>query len=401
MVKTLVKEVAENLYLLRLDDNEIKYFEALWHIPEGITYNAYLYLGPNTRILFDTWKIGFSSLFIETLRSLVEPKDIDVIIVHHMEPDHSGALKSLVELNPDIKVFGHPLVKNMIESFYGIENIVFRPVRDLEEISIKDIKLKFIYTPWLHWPETIMSYLYSTKTLFTGDVFGAFSIPSSVFGEELTQDYINSMRKYFVDVIGYYRQHVEKNIKKILDLGLDIELVAPLHGALWKDIGRIAEYYIKWGRGEGVENKVTVIYSSMYGFVEKAIQFAIELLRSLNVNVVVYKITDNHRSEISDILNDTIDSSAVILGTATYEAGIFPYMEFIVNQLAKKANSPKPVIIISSYGWGGVAGKFISNMLSKTKFKVLRIIEYKGMLTEDTLKDISDAVNELVKYVKT
>ncbi len=401
MVKTFVKEVIKDLYILRLDDDDVKYFEALWYIPEGITYNSYVYLGSNVRLLFDTWKIGYDQLFIETLRDIVDPRDIDYIIVHHMEPDHSGALSSIIKINSKIKVLGHPLAKGMLNSFYGIKDLAFRPVKDLEELIVDDIRLKFIYTPWLHWPETIMSYLYNLKTLFTGDVFGAFSIPSSLFGENLSKSYIDSMRKYFVNVIGYYRQHVEKNINKILGLGLDIKLVAPLHGAVWRNIREVSDYYIRWSLGKGVENKVTVVYSSMYGFVEKAIFLIVDLLRSKGVNVNIHKITDRSRSELSDILGDIIDSSAIILGAATYEAGIFPYMEFIINQIVKKANSRKPVIIVSSYGWGGIAGRLIQNILSKSKFDIIDVIEYKGLLNSSIRVKIERSVEKLLKIVES
>ncbi len=400
MVKTLVEEIARNLYILRLDDNDTKYFEALWYIPEGITYNSYLYLGPEAKILFDTWKIGYDSLFIETLKEVVEPRDIDYIVVHHMEPDHSGALSSLIKLNPRIKILGHPLAKDMMESFYGIRNVVFKPVKDLEELEIGGVKLKFIYTPWLHWPETIMSYLYNLKTLFAGDVFGSFSIPSSMFSDNLSYKYIDFMRKYFVNVVGYYRQYVEKNINKILSLNLDIQLVAPLHGALWRDIKRVSEYYIRWSRGEGIGNKVVIIYSSMYGFIEKAMILIAELLKSKGVNVSIHKITDKFRSEISNILSDVIDSSAIILGAATYEASVFPYMDFIINQIIKKADSSKPVVIVSSYGWGGVAGKLMRNMLSKSKFNIIDVIKYKGSLNTDVKVRIEKAVEELLRLLK-
>ena len=399
MVKTIIKEIARNLYILRLDDDSIRYFEALWYIPEGITYNSYIYLGSETRILFDTWKIGYDSMFIEALREVIEPKDIDYLVVHHMEPDHSGAIAPLIELNPRIKILGHPLVKNMMESFYGVRNANFRPVKDLEELDIGDEKIKFIYTPWLHWPETIMSYLYNLKTLFTGDVFGAYSIPNSIFSDELSHGYIDFMRKYFVNVIGHYRQHVEKNINKLLGLGLDVRLIAPLHGALWRDFEKAARYYIGWSRGEGVKGKVTIVYSSMYGFVEKAIRLVKELLESHGVNISVHKITDKYRSEISDILSDIIDSSAIVLGAATYEASVFPYMDYIINQIIRKTSPSKPVLIISSYGWGGVAGKMMKSTLSRSGFNVIDVIEYKGLLDDNVKARIKESVERIIRFL--
>ncbi len=400
VLKTNVFKITGNTYLLRLDDTETKFFEALWWIPEGVTYNAYLYVDESATILFDTWKKGYCDLFLNTLSKIVDVKDIDYLVIHHMEPDHSGCIPHVLKRNSNVRVLAHPLAKDMIESFYGINNMKFKPVRDLEEVSLGNVKVKFMYTPWLHWPETIMSYLVNEKILFSGDVFGSFSIPEHVVVDRTTvsEEYIKFMRKYFIDVVGFYRRYVERNLKKILDLKLNIEIVAPLHGALWSDVDLIVSYYMKWARGEEFANKIVVIYASMYGFVKEAINKLIELIkaRDKNVEIVVYEISDSRRAEVSDILGDVIDSRAVILGASTYESRIFPYIEYIVDQLKYKANSAKPLIIVSSYGWGGVAGKLIKDKLSSTQFNIIEVIEFKGKVNDKVVNAFKEAVDKLL-----
>ncbi len=400
MLKTSVFKISRNTYLLRLDDTETRFFEALWWIPEGVTYNAYIYTDNTTTILFDTWKKGYCNLFLDTLSKVIDVKDIDYLVIHHMEPDHSGCIPHILESNVNVKVLAHPLAKNMIESFYGIKSMKFRPVRDLEEIIINNVKLKFIYTPWLHWPETIMSYLANEKILFSGDVFGSFSIPEQIIMDKdtVSEDYIKFMRKYFVDVVGFYRRHVEKNLEKVLNLGLDVRIVAPLHGALWSDIGFVADYYMKWARGEALSNKIVVIYASMYGFVKEAIDKLIELIKasSRDVDIVVYEASDLKRSEVSDILGEVIDAKAIILGVPTYESRVFPYIEYIIDQLKYKANSAKPVVIVSSYGWGGVAGKLLKDKLSSTQFNIIEAIEFKGKINDKVLARFREIVGRLL-----
>ncbi len=386
--------------MLRLDDAETKFFEALWWIPEGVTYNAYLYTDGSTTILFDTWKKGYCNLFLDTLSRVVDVKDIDYLVVHHMEPDHSGCIPHILESNVDVKVLAHPLAKNMIESFYNIRSMKFKPVRDLEEISINNVKLKFIYTPWLHWPETIMSYLVNEKILFSGDVFGSFSIPEHIImsRDTVSEEYIRFMRKYFVDVVGFYRHHVVKNLEKVLNLGLDVKIIAPLHGALWSDVGFVVDYYMKWAKGEASANKIVVIYASMYGFVKEAINKLIELIKTSDkdVDIVVYEVSDLKRSEVSDILGEVIDAKAIILGVSTYESRVFPYIEYIVDQLKCKANSAKPVVIVSSYGWGGVACKLLKDKLLSTQFNIIEAIEFKGKINDKVLGRLREVVDKLL-----
>jgi len=232
----IVDKVIDNLYELRVNDNKVKYFESLWYIPEGITYNAYLLLTENNVVLFDTWKYTYADKFVEAIGKLIDIKDITHIVVHHMEPDHSGSLPKVLELNGyKAKIIGHTLVKRMIESFYGIEP-KFKEIKDGETITIDSIKLRFIHTPWLHWPETIMSYIVNYEVLLSGDVFGGFSIPKSIFddNDKVILSYLPYVRKYVATIIGHYKEHITKNINKINDLGISIKIVAPSHGLIWR-----------------------------------------------------------------------------------------------------------------------------------------------------------------------
>ena len=403
MVKIHVDKIVENVYVLRLDDDQIKYFEALWSIPEGITYNSYIMIIDDKVILFDTWKHKYSQLFIDTLKEIIDPRDIDYVVVHHMEPDHSGSLPELLRYAKNATVIGHPLTRSMISSFYGIVPR-FKHVRDGDELAFKDdIKLKYIYTPWLHWPETIMTYSSYKGILFSCDAFGGFSIPPSLYDEDevLIEKCISYVRKYFVSIIGRYRKFVIKNIDKINSLSLDIKIIAPAHGIIWKyDPMKIVKLYYSLAHGLQSKEKVLILYSSMYGFVEKAMDIVIDELKKNNVNPIVFKITDTFRDDISDVLGEIGDSSALIIGTATYESNIFPLIKYYIDLIIGKASMGIPVLIISSYGWGGVAGELLSKELSSKGFNVLRVVEFRGMINTESIQKIRVAVNELINAMK-
>ena len=394
----------DNLYILRLDDDQVKYFESLWTIPEGITYNAYVLKTKRGVIVFDTWKREYSDLFISELKKIVDPSEVRYLVVHHMEPDHSGSLKALLEVNPEITVIGHPLVNSMIESFYGVTP-KFRPVKDGEELTIGSYRLKFIYTPWLHWPETIMTYLYEHGILFTCDAFGSYSIPPGIYNDELNEDYMKKYRfytrKYIANIIGYYTGFVIRAIEKLTKLGIDIEVIAPSHGLIWRRSKSIVEHYRLWSSGMNVDGikKVVVVYSSMYGFVREVIERVIEILNKKGVYYVVYKFLDDSRDEISDILGDLLGASGIIIGTATYDASIFPVIEHVIKLMIKKIPKNKKVLIVTNYGWGGVAGRELKKMLGESGFSVYEVIEFRaGHVSkyEDVIKrTVSEFIEQL------
>ncbi|AIF69083.1 hypothetical protein PAP_03315 [Palaeococcus pacificus DY20341] len=399
MGKVWIEEISDGLYVLRVDDDQTKYFEAMWDIPEGITYNAYLMKTGDAVVLFDAWKKTYEKEFIEALSSIVDPKEITHIVVHHMEPDHSGALPKVLELNGyKAQILGTTFVEKLIEAFYGIK-VNFRPVKDGEEIKIGEKTFRFIHVPWLHWPDTMITYVIEDGIFFGGDVCGGYSIPPALFDddEEVVQNYLPHVRKYIINVIGHYKKYIHQNIEKIKSFNLDLKLIAPAHGLIWrKNPAKIIEFYEQVGRGIPTKGKVLVVYSSMYGFVEKAVSVAVDEVKKLGYNPVVYKFTDTERANISDILGDVPDSEAIIIGTATYEADIFPMMRFTLDEILDKANYEKPVLVLTTFGWGGIAGKKIESLFSKTKFNVIETMEIKGLLQKGLEKKVREGVGKLL-----
>ena len=394
-----VEKVLENLYLLRVDDRETRFFEALWEIPEGITYNAYLLLGEEKTVLFDTWKKQYSELFIETLKEITDIREIGYLVAHHAEPDHSGSLPALVRHNSKLKVLGHPLAKGMLESFYHTK-LNFQPVKDGDTLDIGGKSLKFIYTPWLHWPETIMTYIEEDRALLSCDAFGSYSIPSATFDdqEENIEKYLDFAKKYIVTVIGHYRKFIPQNVKKLNSLGIKPKIIAPSHGLIFRTKPElIINHYLNVAAAKPQARKVTVIYSSMYGAVEKAAKIAARELENRGITSKVYKITDQHQPPISEILSDAIDSQALVVGAATYEGETFPKIRWILELIAAKAASSKRVLVLSSYGWGGVAGTKIAKALGDTGFQVTGKVEFKGAPSPEEEAKIRKAVEDLLK----
>ncbi len=373
-----VARLASNLYLLRLEDRETRFFEALWEIPEGVTYNAYLLDTGEGMILLDGWKKGYDDLFMEALRSVADPRDVEWVIVHHVEPDHTGTLPRLLEEAGGPTVLCHPMAVGLIEALYGVKPRA-RVVRDGETLVLGQEELELHYTPWLHWPETIMSYHRGLRVLFSGDAFGSYSIPGGITDEDLDPaDVLGFSRKYVATVVGKYRQHVVKVLEKLSSRGVEPQVIAPLHGLVWKKRPRlILDKYLAWAQAEPVKGKVLIAYGSMYGAVEEAINIVSRRLEELGASITVYRFTDRERAPIGALLGDALDAEALVLGAATYESGVFPLIRYVAEELAEKAAASKPVLVVTSYGWGGAAGRRLSEILGRAGFQV-HVVEFRG-----------------------
>jgi len=398
----IVKRIAGNLHVLRVDDPDTRFFEGLWEIPEGITYNAYVLTTDEGSVVFDTWKGRYADEFIEAVRKVTPLSKVKYVVLHHGEPDHTGALpaflKAVRNAGGDPLVLGHPLVKGMVESMYGVK-LRFNPVKNGESLTVGGVELRFIHAPWLHWPETIMTYIPEYEALITCDAFGAYSIPPRVFDDEFEdlKWYEKHVMRYAVNVIGRFRQHVVKALENIRSANLKVSIIAPSHGVVWRrNPSFIIDLYERFGRGAVTKGKVVVIYSSMYGFVESIIDYVIKELELRGLAITAFRFTEYEHSRLSELLGELADAAALVIGVSTYEGGIIPSIEHVINLIAKKAAyKGRPALVVGAYGWAPTAGRLVKDALTKAGYEVLGPIEVKGALTDDAKSALSAAVREL------
>ncbi len=397
-----IAKITKDFYVLRLDDTDTKYFEGIWEIPEGITYNSYLLTLPDKTVLFDGWKKDYSEEFIEAIKNIVDINDIDVIVLHHMEPDHTGSIPALLsKMNKQPTIYAHPMARSMLISFYGLKTQRVTVVKDKDTLDLGDEKITFIHTPWLHWPETMISYLEMHHALITCDVFGSYSVPKGIFDDELNEEsikeYLRYARKYMVTVIGYYRNHVIPALNKINALGIKPSLIAPGHGLIWrKNPGKIIEAYRAFAESRYDDNKITMIYTSMYGFVEKTMEKIKDYLENNGYKVAEHKFTDKDKPLVSEILLDADTSKALVVGISNYEASLHPHMDNILNILAKKIKASKPVLLVTVYGWGDAAKTLAKKKLENTPLNPVEYISLRAGAIPDTeiIKNFLEKIKE-------
>ena len=393
-----VEEVGDGFYVLRVNDRYTRFFEALWEIPEGITYNAYLLKTGEGDVLFDGWKKPFAGMLLDALEQVTSPDRLRYVVVNHMEPDHSGSLEEVVMWAPGVKVLGHPMAGRMMKAYPRAKER-FKPVRDGEVLELGGERIRFIHTPWLHWPETMMSWIEAKDILVTCDAFGGYGVFYGLFDDECTrwEDALRAMQKYVVTVIGHYKQWIGKNIAKLEKLGVKPKLIAPAHGLIWRrDPQRVIELYKELGEARAKKGKVLVVYASMYGTVETMIRRITCELSRKGYKPVVYGYTDSTRPYIAEILTDAIDAEAVILAAPTYEADVFPLLRLVAEEICWKASDGKKAVIVSSYGWGSVAAKHLKKIMEGCNYSVVETIEYNAIgplaITSEEARKIAEQV---------
>jgi flavorubredoxin len=368
-----------------VNDRTTDLFEGIWPITEeGVSYNSYLIKG-NKTILIDLAKAIKVDEFFQHVEARVPISAIDYVVINHMEPDHSGVLRSLRQINPNLTLIGSAKTRDMLASFYDItENI--KVVTDGDTLDIGKGDLTFFSTPGVHWPETIMTYYSEERILFSCDGFGGYgALRGAVFDEESTDldFYEKESLRYFVNIVSLFTRPIMKAIDKLS--GLDVEVIAPSHGLIWRqNPGRIVELYRKWCEyAEGpAEAGITFVYGSMYGNTEKMMD---AVARGISSRAVPFKIFDVARTHVSYILPSLWVNSGVVVGAPTYEGALYPPTVDVLNYAALKRIKNKKLMTFGSYGWSGGALKTIKKLVEPLNWELLESFEWKGGPTNEDL----------------
>ncbi|MHA1675905.1 MAG: FprA family A-type flavoprotein, partial [Candidatus Njordarchaeales archaeon] len=344
-------EISPNIFYVGVDDRKTQFFEGIWYIPDGISYNAYLIKDQKTALIEGGTRIDFARSFFNNISSVTDPSNIDYVIINHMEPDHTGTVPLLHKFAPNAKFVTTNLGKTMLANFYGIteaDRIIV--VKENDEINLGKMKLRFHMIPGVHWPETMVTYEETQKILFSGDAFGSYgALNGLLFDDEANLDfYLAETRRYFANIVGLFTRPVQNALKKLGNL--EIKMIAPSHGLIWRNNPRkIIEIYDKLSRYEN-ENKVLLLYGTMYGFTEELANYIARKLISNGVEVIVRNATFVHPSYV---LGDGWDSKVIIFGLPTYDGGAFPPVYYNAYLFAKKQLKNKYFGIFGSSGWSG------------------------------------------------
>jgi len=383
-----MRQLKPNVYAVGAIDWDSRLFDRLIPLPDGTSYNAYLVKGSEKTALLDTVDPTKTETLLNNLVNLGVNK-IDYVIAHHAEQDHSGSLPDVLLIYPDAKVVTNPKCKGMLIDLLGIEDEKFITVEDGEALSLGDKTLEFVYIPWVHWPETMGTYLKEDKILFPCDFFGAHLASSSLFVDDEAVVY-ESAKRYYAEIMMPFRRQINANLAKLDEMEIDI--IAPSHGPVHNRPEFIVDAYKDWA-SDTVKNEVVVPYVSMHGSTAKMVSHFVEALIERGIAVKQFELS---AVDIGKLAIALVDAATVVIGSPTVLAGPHPcaaYAAFLANALRPKT---KFASIIGSYGWGGKMLEQLTGMMSNLKAEILEPVLAKGEPKEDDFVALDRLADEIL-----
>lgn len=387
-----VPEICKDVYWVGVKDWSRRLFDSLIPLPQGTTYNAYLIKGKEKTALIDTVNPGFEGEFEGKLNIISSLEELDYVVMNHAEPDHAGAIPYILNRNKKALIVTTEKGARIASVQYRAPTERIKTVKDGITIDLGSKTLQFIEAPWLHWPETMFTYLKEDKILFPCDFMGEHT--AFGFWDDEVEELIPFAQRYFGEIMMPFRLMGKRAIEKIREL--EIEIIAPSHGPIHRNPERILDAYTKWTAGE-TKKKVIIVYVTMWNSTEAMVKTMVETLLSESIEVSLYNLSN---ADIGDIAKDLVDSKGIVLGTPTVLGGMHPvalYGAYLVRALRPPL---KYGVVLSSYGWSGGAVKQASEILAPTKIEILGTARINGPPSTGDKRKIIDLGKLLAKKVK-
>ncbi|WP_270599658.1 FprA family A-type flavoprotein [Faecalicoccus pleomorphus] len=391
-----VRKVQEDLIWVGASDHRLNLFENIHPIPRGVSYNSYVLLDEKN-VLFDTVDWSVCGQFLENLKYVLDGKKLDVIIIHHVEPDHLASLEEIMLRYPEAKIYATAKAITMMEQFgFAVEGKT-QAVKEGDTLELGKHTLTFVMAPMVHWPEVMVSYDSYGKTLFSADAFGTFgALDGKLFNDEVDfdRDWIDDARRYFTNIVGKYGVQTMNLLKKASQL--DIEMICPLHGPVWRNnFSYIIEKHQLWATYTPEVKSVMIAYASVYGHTESAAQaLASKLVQAGIKDVVVYDVSN---TDPSYLVSEAFKYSHIVLASSTYNACIFPKMQEFLEHLKMLNFQNRTIAIMENGSWASMSGNLMRKMLET--MKNMNVLEStvkinSSLHTEEPLDALTESIKQ-------
>lgn len=392
----MTKLITEDIYWVGADEHRQPLFENIHRVTEGVSYNSYLLLDEKT-VLFDTVDWSVARQFLDNIQDVLNGRDLDYLVVNHMEPDHCACIEAILVKYPNAKIITTQKAYAFMGQFgYNVEGKV-EIVGENDTKNFGKHTIKFILAPLVHWPETMVSYDETSKILFSSDAFGTFgALNGKLFYDEYENKIalLDEYRRYYTNIVGKYGPQVQSLLKKTS--ALDISMICPLHGPILRnDLAFFIEKYNLWSSYKPEENGVLVVYSSMYGNTESATKsFALKLQEIGVSNVEVFDVSN---TEMSKLISLSFKYSHIVFGAVTYNAGLFPLLHNYVADMKALNLQNKTIGIIENGTWACTAGKNLKDIFATMKNMTIleNIVTIKSALKDENLSQINALAEEI------
>lgn len=366
----ITRKVTDDITWVGCNDRRLALFENLFPIPRGVSYNSYLIQDEKT-VLMDTVDSSASQQFLENVAYALKGRDLDYLIVQHMEPDHCGTIVEVMRTYPRAKVVGSVKALQMIGQFYDVSGFDaeerMMAVKEGDTLATGAHTLHFLMAPMVHWPEVMVTYDEKDKALFSADAFGTFgALNGKLFSDEVDfeGEWLPDARRYYANIVGKYGVQVQALLKKAA--AVDIQMICPLHGPVWRSgLSWFMDKYDKWSRYEPEDKAVAIIYGSIYGNTENAADALASRLTDKGVKDV--KMYDVSRTHVSELIAEIFRCSHVVLACSTYNGGIYPPMADLLEDMKALSVQNRTVALMENGTWAAASGRLITAKLEEMK----------------------------------
>lgn len=400
-----VRKVTEDLYWVGANEHRLHLFENIHPIPRGVSYNSYLLMDEKT-VLFDTVDWAVCREFLNNIEHVLDGRDLDYVIINHLEPDHAASLDEVLIRYPNAKVISNERAFMMMRQFgFDVDGKEIE-VAEGDAMSFGQHEITWVAAPMVHWPEAMVSFDTTNGVLFSADAFGSFgALDGKLFADEVNfdRDWIDDARRYLTNIVGKYGPHVQDLLKKAGTI--DIKMICPLHGPVWReDLGYFIEKYDKWSRYEPEEDGVLLVYASMYGNTEYAAQcLATKLCERGMTNIHMYDVSKTH---VSYLVSEAFRLSHIVLASVTYNLEIYPVMHQFLDEIRMLNLQNRTVGIIENGTWTPQAGTLMEEFLDKnmklmdTLGGEVTVTSSLNDSTEKELDALADSIIESFEKIK-
>jgi len=380
-----VKKIKEGVFYAGAVHWDRRLFDELIPLPDGTSYNAYIVQGTNKTALIDSVDPVTINQLFDNLKKL-NIKKIDYLVANHAEQDHAGGIPYVLKEYPEAKVVTNEKCKPMLMDLLLIPEEKFIVIKEGEKMELGGKTLQFLMIPWVHWPETMATYIMEDKILFPCDFFGSHTATSAIFDQD--HFYIPAKR-YYAEIMSPFRNNVRNNLEKIKKL--DIEIIAPSHGIIYRNPKLIMDAYADWA-SDNVKNEAIIAYVSMHDSTKVMAEYLREALVEKGIDVHYFNLTV---TDVGELAMTLVDAATLVLGAPTVLAGMHPvgaYAAYLANALRPKT---KFVSLITSYGWGEKASEVVKGMLTNLKAELLQPVIAKGHPKENNIREINRLADDI------
>jgi len=385
----IYRMLKEDVYSVGVIDWDRRIFDELIQIPNGTSYNSYIIKGNNKTALIDTVDPTKTDELLDNLKKL--NVDIDYLVVNHAEQDHSGTIPDILKIYKNAIVVTNSKCKELLSEFLPIPDEKFKIVSDGETLDLGGKELEFIITPWVHWPDTMVTYLHDDKILFSCDFFGSHRASSDLFACE---DIYMAAKRYYAEIMMPFRVIIRKNLEKLKNLEIDI--IAPSHGPLYKNPAFIMDAYKDW-TSDNTKNEVIIPYISMHGSTQRMVDYLVNSLVERGVSVKPMNLT---YTDMGEVALNLVDATTMVITSPTVLTGPHPsvvYATYLANALRPKL---KLVSVMGSYGWGGRMLDQIRGMIGSLNVEIITPLIIKGFPKEEDYKKLDEMADEITSKHK-